>query len=428
MDDIAISVQHVGKRYRIGERQRYKTLREVLSRSIATRACRTVSHLIGRQGSLAAQVPTNYFWALQDVSFEVKRGEILGIIGSNGAGKSTLLKILSRITLPTKGRAEVRGRLASLLEVGTGFHPELTGRENIYLNGGILGMKRAEIERKFDEIINFAEVETFIDTPVKHYSSGMYLRLAFAVAAHLEPEILLVDEVLAVGDLAFQRKCMGKINEVARDGRTIFFVSHNLNAISQLTDRCLLLSQGRLIFDGSTNQALQEYRGQDVAKSARLGSYQAPAGIPHNHLAWATIRTSLCRGVHRWGDQITFEFGLRILHPRDTMCFSFYVTTDLGKQVCHFWMFDSDAIRTREPKTITVRCHIPKFRLYMGCYSITTWLSERRGDTDVENLTGICPFEVTMDGTARDRYDWKKGACVYLEDAQWEVACEAEVA
>jgi lipopolysaccharide transport system ATP-binding protein len=241
--DVVIKVEGLSKRYRLGQREPiyYQTLRDNLAQKIQG----LFNHIFRRSStdSKSSQAKDNpWIWALKDVSFEVKRGEVLGIIGRNGAGKSTLLKVLSRITEPTLGRAEILGRVGSLLEVGTGFHPELTGRENIYLNGAILGMKKAEIDKKFDEIVAFAEIEKFIDTPVKRYSSGMYVRLAFAVAAHLEPEILLVDEVLAVGDAAFQRKCLGKMEDVAREGRTVLFVSHNIGAISSLCDFALLLN------------------------------------------------------------------------------------------------------------------------------------------------------------------------------------------
>ncbi|MBI3667360.1 MAG: ABC transporter ATP-binding protein [Acidobacteria bacterium] len=249
MAEIAIRVENLGKKYRIGSRQEsYKTLRDSLT-DTALRPLRAVRSWAGRNGSSRAE-PAE-IWALKDVSFEVKRGEVVGIIGRNGAGKSTLLKILSRITEPTEGYAEIHGRVGSLLEVGTGFHPELTGRENIYLNGAILGMKKAEIERKFDEMVSFAGVEKFIDTPVKHYSTGMYLRLAFAVAAHLDPEILLVDEVLAVGDAAFQKKCLGKMRQVANEGRTVFFVSHNITVIRKLCTSGLYLNSGALLRAGS---------------------------------------------------------------------------------------------------------------------------------------------------------------------------------
>ena len=253
MSDSVIQARGVGKKYRLGTaRETYQTLRESVTRWM-TAPFRRFRH---RKESA---VDPAEFWALKDIDFEVNQGEVVGIIGRNGAGKSTLLKILSRITEPTEGEIDIHGRVGSLLEVGTGFHPELTGRENVFLNGAILGMKRAEITRKFDEIVAFAEVEKFIDSPVKHYSSGMYMRLAFAVAAHLEPEILIVDEVLAVGDAQFQKKCLGKMGEVAKQGRTVLFVSHNLQAIATLCDRGMLLHQGKLILQDETIKVLASY-------------------------------------------------------------------------------------------------------------------------------------------------------------------------
>ena len=260
MSDIAIRVEGLGKRYQIGAVQkRHDTLRDALVDRVQAPLKRLRA---GRSRGTAGGDPletANTFWALKEVSFEVKRGEVLGVIGRNGAGKSTLLKILSRITEPTEGRAVINGRIGSLLEVGTGFHPELTGRENIYLNGAILGMKRTEIERRFDEIVAFAEIEKFLDTPVKRYSSGMYVRLAFAVAAHLEPEILVVDEVLAVGDVAFQNKCLGKMDEVAKQGRTVLFVSHNMAAIAHLCTVGVVLHGGRIIKHTNANSAVEFY-------------------------------------------------------------------------------------------------------------------------------------------------------------------------
>src|ERR1700730_7734841 len=268
-----ISVQKLSKRFLIGHRTRgYAALRDgaslrlVLRREIdnfARRAARLVS---GEQQVQGDEVEE--FWALKDVSFDVKQGEVLGIIGRNGAGKSTLLKILSRITEPDRGRAILRGRVASLLEVGTGFHPELTGRENIFLNGAILGMSRAEIKRKFDEIVAFAEVERFLDTPVKRYSSGMYVRLAFAVAAHLDPEILLIDEVLAVGDAEFQKKCLAKMEDVAAtEGRTVIFVSHDMDAVCHLCSRCILLRQGEIVTTGNASDVVARYLGGEQDQS-----------------------------------------------------------------------------------------------------------------------------------------------------------------
>jgi len=290
MSDPAIRVENLGKRYRIGARQEaYGTLRDVIA-SAAQAPLRMLRRGVRGRGDGSAMI-----WALKDVSFEVRRGEVLGIVGRNGAGKSTLLKILARVTHPTSGRAEVFGQVGSLLEVGTGFHPELTGRENIYLNGAVLGMKRTEIQRKFDEIVDFAEIGPFLDTPVKRYSSGMYMRLAFAIAAHLEPDILIVDEVLAVGDSAFQKKCLGKMGSVAREGRTVLFVSHNMAAIQSLCEKAMLLEGGKLIAEGtpseivrrylesessSTTIPLEERRDRDGDGSARMVSLQIESTDP----------------------------------------------------------------------------------------------------------------------------------------------------
>jgi lipopolysaccharide transport system ATP-binding protein len=260
MSDTIIRVENLGKKYIIGhqKQERYTALRDVIANSAKS---------VGRQllkplGKRMPDPAVEEFWALKDVSFEIKEGDRVGIIGRNGAGKSTLLKILSRITEPTTGRISIKGRVASLLEVGTGFHPELTGRENIFLNGAILGMSKAEIQRKFDEIVTFAEVEKFLDTPVKRYSSGMYVRLAFAVAAHLEPEILVVDEVLAVGDAQFQKKCLGKMKEVSGEGRTVLFVSHNMVAIRALCSNAILLNRGEVVNIGSINQCIETYESK----------------------------------------------------------------------------------------------------------------------------------------------------------------------
>jgi lipopolysaccharide transport system ATP-binding protein len=264
MSDTVIKIENLSKKYILGHQKQegYTTLRDSIANS-------SKSLMKAFQGKPTKDPTSEEFWALKDVSFEIKQGDRVGIIGGNGAGKSTLLKILSRITEPTTGKIAIKGRVASLLEVGTGFHPELTGRENVYLNGAILGMDRVEIERKFDEIVAFAEVEKFLDTPVKRYSSGMYVRLAFAVAAHLEPEILIVDEVLAVGDAKFQKKCLGKMEDVAeKEGRTILFVSHNLLAIRQLCDKGLFFESGKLVVDGKLQNALNYYMNARSANNA----------------------------------------------------------------------------------------------------------------------------------------------------------------
>jgi lipopolysaccharide transport system ATP-binding protein len=280
----AVITDGLSKRYRLGGRDgamfAYRTLRD----SIASAA----AGLLGGEGEREAKARGDEIWALRDVSVQIGRGEVVGIIGRNGAGKSTLLKVLSRITRPTRGEAVLNGRVGSLLEVGTGFHPELTGCDNIYLNGAILGMRRAEIQRKFDAIVDFSGIARFIDTPVKRYSSGMYVRLAFAVAAHLEPEILLVDEVLAVGDAAFQRQCLGKMEDISRSGRTILFVSHNMPAITRLCDRALLISEGRVVDDGRPDVIVARYLGAEFGTAARK-DWTDPSQAPGND--WIRLRS-----------------------------------------------------------------------------------------------------------------------------------------
>jgi ABC-type polysaccharide/polyol phosphate transport system ATPase subunit len=263
-EETIIEVKHLSKQYNIGVDATYKTLSESFTSTIR-HPLKTIKNF---------RKPNNKFWALKDVNLEIERGEVVGIIGRNGAGKSTLLKILSRITYPTEGEIKMRGRVGSLLEVGTGFHPELTGRENIYFNGAILGMKKKEIDDKFDEIVKFSDIDKFLDTPVKRYSSGMYVKLAFSVAAHMNPDILIVDEVLAVGDASFQKKCLGKIHDVAEIGKTVMFVSHNMGFISDLCDRCILLSDGTVTADGDTKNIIREYMSaENVISSIDLRNW-----------------------------------------------------------------------------------------------------------------------------------------------------------
>jgi lipopolysaccharide transport system ATP-binding protein len=311
MSDIAIRVDHLGKRYMLEHQQQgtgsYTTLREVIADGMKSARRRLLSS--DRNG--ASDRRREEFWALKDVSFAIRKGEVLGIVGRNGAGKSTLLKLLSRITEPTQGRISIRGRVGSLLEVGTGFHPELTGRENIYLNGAILGMLHAEIKRQFDAIVAFAQVERFLDTPVKRYSSGMYVRLAFAVAAHLNPEILIVDEVLAVGDAAFQKKCLGKMQDVShQEGRTVLFVSHNMMAMQGLCHRVLWLNGGAIVKDGSTKQVIADYLCNEIS-TERERIWHDPRSAPGNEkvrIHRAYIRPEATDSVGR----ITLETPVRV--------------------------------------------------------------------------------------------------------------------
>ena len=282
MGDIAIGVENLSKQYRIGGAQaQYKTFRDTMAQAV-TKPIQRAGRILRGEASGASGLQET-FWALKDVSFEVRPGEIVGVVGRNGAGKSTLLKVLARITDPTSGRVRLFGRVGSLLEVGTGFHAELTGRENIFLNGAILGMRRTEIERKFDEIVDFAEIEKFIDTPAKHYSTGMYLRLAFAIAAHLEPEILLMDEVLAVGDTNFQRKCLDKMGEVAQGGRTILFISHQMNQIRRLCDRCIWIDNGQIKADGATETTVSSYEASTIRQT---GEAERDISKGANFLSW----------------------------------------------------------------------------------------------------------------------------------------------
>jgi lipopolysaccharide transport system ATP-binding protein len=337
MTEYAIRVEKLGKQYRLGGKteNRYRTLRDTIS-GVFTWPVRML------KGELRDR--SEKIWALQDISFDVRVGQVLGVIGRNGAGKSTLLKILSRVTEPTTGYAEINGRVGSLLEVGTGFHPELTGRENIYLNGAVLGMKRREIAGKFDEIVDFSGVAKFIDTPVKHYSSGMYLRLAFSVAAHLEPEILVVDEVLAVGDAEFQRKCLGKMSDVAQAGRTVLFVSHNMSAILRLTEESIVLEKGKLVYRAPTRQAVDYYMASGLSQSGeRIWSNEEipPDAEPFRPIAMR-VRDSNGKVVDavqsRQPLQIEIEYEL--VKPLKGLRVGFYLQTIRGETV--FTSFDTD--------------------------------------------------------------------------------------
>ena len=377
MFEIAIAVENLSKSYLIGQQasqgEPYTALRDVITRGARNFARKGLDFVRGRQivqGDYVEQ-----FWALRDVGFEVRRGEVLGIIGRNGSGKSTLLKILSRITEPDCGRAVVRGSVASLLEVGTGFHPELTGRENIFLNGAILGMTRAEIRKKLDEIVAFAEVERFLDTPVKRYSSGMYVRLAFSIAAHLEPEILIVDEVLAVGDAEFQKKCLGKMDEVSRlGGRTVLFVSHNLASVSALTHRALLLDSGRIVADGPIHDVISAY----VSKQGSATVYVRPQGARTNapHIGRAVVTTSDSNGIHQFGEPLELRLWVKHQQPMMKACLAVQIINQLQQYVVYAWAYYPDVrfgARVGESRLI---CRFPSLRLNVGKYYFRVYLNE----------------------------------------------------
>ena len=403
MSDIAIRIDNLGKKYKIGmQTDRYRTLRDTL-----VDAVKLPARLL--RGGFTSH--TEIIWALNDVSFEVRKGEVLGIVGRNGAGKSTLLKILSRVTEPSEGFAEIHGRVGSLLEVGTGFHPELTGRENILLNGAILGMKRNEIERKFDEIVDFSGVEKFIDTPVKRYSSGMYLRLAFAVAAHMEPEILVVDEVLAVGDAEFQRKCLGKMSDVAQEGRTVLFVSHNMSAILRLTQETIVLEKGKMILRAATPQAVDYYLTSGFAMTGEHFWQQdeiPPDAVPFCPIA-LRVRSPEGKVVDtvRSTEPVTIEVEYALDAPVSGLRVGIYLMTTHGEHI--FTSFDTDDERqferfsTRSGGHFTSRCSIPGDFLNEGRYVLGINASSFRVKRYFQDEHAL---SFTVDGTGAPGMQW----------------------
>jgi len=386
MSTISILVDNLGKRYTLNHQSRrghkkYSTLRDVLSEA-AMAPFRKLSRGTKAKNEDSDADQKEEFWALKDVSFEIKQGEAVGIIGRNGAGKSTLLKLLSRITSPTTGRIELEGKVASLLEVGTGFHPELTGRENIYLNGAILGMHRAEIKSKFDEIVAFAEVERFLDTPVKHYSSGMYVRLAFAVAAHLEPDVLIVDEVLAVGDSEFQKKCLGKMESVSgQEGRTVLFVSHNMQAVRQMCRRVIYLKQGKVLFSGDPHTAISAYLGQgaDAESHATIDLRDYPR--PHGSEGAPLLRVRFTDGRGnptsrvQIGEMLQVEVDFNAARAMPQFNLSMAVTHGEGLRVFSEAYSDQHAQPDLAPGEYTLRFQVPMRFFKMETYFISLTIS-----------------------------------------------------
>lgn len=425
MSDIVIKAENLGKSYIIGheKREQYTALRDVMVNRVKQIAGKT--RQIFKGGQLIAGNELEEFWALKDLNFEIKQGDRVGIIGRNGAGKSTLLKVLSRITEPTTGRVQIKGRVASLLEVGTGFHPELTGRENIYLNGAILGMSRIEIKKKFDEIVDFSGIEKFLDTPVKRYSSGMYVRLAFSVAAHLEPEILMIDEVLAVGDFQFQQKCLGKMEDVSKNGgRTIFFVSHNLQAVISLCEKSLLLNQGKLISFDTTNTVINQYLNLNSNNSISE-IFWNEGNCPGNDL----VKLKSLRIINSKNEPVreislTKEFFIEIMYE------NYLNDTEINLSVSVYakngeYVLSSPSITDtkwfRKPHPIgkfKSICKIPGNLLNEGFYSFT--ILAIVGNSTVVNLEKILLIEM-VDDTNRNEtniyWDWMG---VVRPTLQWE--------
>lgn len=426
MSDLAIRVDGLSKQYRIGAAPvRYRTLRDSIA-SMASAPVRAVSAAFNRHSD-AVDEGANHFWALKDISFDVQQGEVIGLIGRNGAGKSTLLKVLTRITEPTEGWAEIRGRVGSLLEVGTGFHPELTGRENVFLNGAILGMGRTEITRRFDEIVAFAEVQKFIDTPVKHYSSGMYLRLAFAVAAFLETEVLLVDEVLAVGDAQFQKKCLGKMEDVAGKGRTVLFVSHNMAAVNQLCTRCILLDAGRVGFDGTASAGVDRYlrmgsAGEQASIFDLEGAALQTTAIGKGRITHVETRDheGVSGTTFGIGDPITIVTRIVLGERLQNLSMGFQVESLTGIPLLNL-RTDSQGMAFGPYEAgdeVTFTTQVPGLPFYPGMYKVAVWFGERGGKR-IDQIHDCLRVTIESKGRFLSERMIQNGRGVVMMDCDW---------
>ncbi|MGK2905862.1 MAG: ABC transporter ATP-binding protein [Desulfuromonadales bacterium] len=420
MSDTVIKVENLSKSYLISHQRQesYTALRDVLTNGAKSLARRFSSPFTSNVSPLTDT--QEEFWALKDINFEVKRGDRVGIIGRNGAGKSTLLKVLSRITEPTSGRIEIDGRIASLLEVGTGFHPELTGRENIFLNGAILGMSRVDIKRKFDEIVAFAEVEKFLDTPVKRYSSGMYVRLAFAVAAHLEPEILIVDEVLAVGDAQFQKKCLGKMDEVGKEGRTVLFVSHNMAAIASLCDKGVLFDIGKVIVTGRIDQCIERYlENPDLARSnkARVASLNCQAVIKDAYLVDDKIEHVRVLSL---GEQLKICVEYEMCKRMKDVHIHVGIYNDAGVGILRFESSASDEFPQYLPQAGRIECFSEGASLVPGRYTVNLCLLHKT------EILDYVPQAFFFDVRISDFFDGKKvpdlNLCKVIVPHRWRIS------
>ncbi|MDD5596670.1 MAG: polysaccharide ABC transporter ATP-binding protein [Victivallaceae bacterium] len=414
MGNTIIKIENLSKKYIIGHDRdaqgafQYHSLRDNLmhhARGIYQRLRHPLQ--VNRENTELEE-----FWALKDINLEIKQGDRIGIIGRNGAGKSTLLKILSRITEPTTGKITIAGRVASLLEVGTGFHPELNGRENIYLNGAILGMTRLEIKKKFDEIVAFAEVEKFLDTPVKRYSSGMYVRLAFAVAAHLEPEILLVDEVLAVGDAQFQKKCLGKMEDMSGEGRTVFFVSHNMLNIRQLCNQGILLNSGEIVLNSDVSTVVDNYLYSSLPTNRNdKNSSQA-------HIKDVKILSLVNNNFQPFLSRFKLSITLYTPHGISNAAISYQIIDSSGKTLIYNLLHSSEQEFCHIPGEFTVESVIPVLHLYPNSYFINVFFANSDIRVRLDKLLNCCHFTVPFPEETRTYY-WRKDDAVYIEKNKW---------
>jgi lipopolysaccharide transport system ATP-binding protein len=422
---VAIKVENLSKAYQLGQFGT-GTLSHDLNRWWALKRGRQDPYLkIGEENNRSSKGESNVVWSLKDINFEIEQGSAVGIIGKNGAGKSTLLKILSQVTAPTYGKIGIKGRIASLLEVGTGFHPELSGRENIYLNGAILGMRKSEIDRKFDQIVDFAGVERYIDTPVKRYSSGMYVRLAFGVAAHLESEILIVDEVLAVGDADFQRKCLGKMGEISNsEGRTILFVSHNLNSITQLCNSAILLKNGKVSDSGNTNKIINSYLFEERNNSSRIhfDSFSSNNSLVKMENAWISNELGNEERCFFIGQNIciNIEIFKEIESENLDVCLSVQISTSEGMKICNMVDIDSGFRIERFKGSKSLRLILNDIRLYPDTYFLSFWLGSVNASETFHYVEEKLSFEVLSGGPIVNRDLPKSAGLLYLTPI-WKV-------
>lgn len=431
MSDTVIKVENLWKQYRLGT-VGTGTLSHDLNRWWHKIRGKEDPYLkIIEENDRTKKGDSEYVWALKDINFEVKRGEVLGIIGKNGAGKSTLLKILSQVTAPTKGQVKIKGRIASLLEVGTGFHPELTGRENIFLNGAILGMTKSEIRKKFDDIVDFSGVERYIDTPVKRYSSGMYVRLAFAVAAHLEPEILIVDEVLAVGDAEFQKKCLGKMKDVSGKGRTVLFVTHNMPVIRLLCNRCIYLKNGKMFYEGSTDEVVAKYLAENNFDSGNDG--EIITDIPENLSLYFTgeAKFKKCFIINS-KEQISsrleflenFKVNLELLSIKDleNVNLSVFVVNQFGERICM-------SVADEKYKPVSLKQGLSRIsvdfmdiKLMPGNYSLSFSIAYHNTGSCIDYIESFFPFTVSKESLMHNlEYPWETIHGYFRPNAKWQI-------